>query len=93
MPKSLNMVIGNAKRFLEYGIVKKLKEKNANNLFDMLYAGVKKREKKKGQIHKVFQDSFNAKECYSEQFIFQKLDYTSQFGEQKVAVSQRLYRL
>ncbi len=46
IPKSLNMVIGNAKRFLAYEIVKRLKEKNANNLFDMLYAGVKKREKK-----------------------------------------------
>ncbi len=70
MPKSLNIDIGNAKRFLAYEIVKRLKEKNANNLFDMLYAGVKKREKKKGQIHKVFQDNFDAKECYSEQFIF-----------------------
>ncbi len=27
------------------------------------------------QIHKVFQDSFDAKECYSEEFIFQKLNY------------------
>ncbi|MBA2499223.1 MAG: hypothetical protein H0V30_05805, partial [Chitinophagaceae bacterium] len=63
------------KRFLAYEIVKRLKEKKVNDILDMLHAGVKQREKKKGQIHKVFQDSFDAKECYSEQFIFQKLDY------------------
>jgi len=35
---------------------------------------VKKREHKKGQIHKVFEDSFDAKECHSNEFIFEKLD-------------------
>ncbi len=30
MPKSLNIVTGNAKRFMAYEIAKKLKEKNAN---------------------------------------------------------------
>ena len=42
---------------------------------DILHAGVKKRERKKGQIHKVFEDSFDAKECHSTEFIFQKLEY------------------
>jgi hypothetical protein len=41
----------------------------------LLHGGVKKREAKKGQIHKVFEDSFDAKDCYSEAFIFQKLQY------------------
>jgi len=75
MPKSLNTVIGNAKRFLAYEIIKRLQEKKANNLLDTLHAGVKKRESKKGQIHKVFEDSFDAKECHSTDFIFQKLEY------------------
>jgi REP element-mobilizing transposase RayT len=75
MPKSLNSVIGNAKRFLAYEIIKRLEEKRANNLLDILHAAVKKRESKKGQIHKVFEDSFDAKECYSREFILQKLDY------------------
>ena len=75
MPKSLNTVIANAKRFLAYDIIKKLEEKKANHLLDVLHAGVKKRESKKGQIHKVFEDSFDAKDCYSREFIFQKLDY------------------
>lgn len=36
--------------------------------------GIKKREE--GQIPKVFEDSFDTKECYSEEFILQKLQYT-----------------
>jgi REP element-mobilizing transposase RayT len=75
MSKSLNTVIGNAKRFLAYEIIKRLEEKEANSLLDILYAGVKKRERKKGQIHKVFEDSFDAKECHSPEFILQKLEY------------------
>jgi REP element-mobilizing transposase RayT len=75
MPKSLNTVIGNAKRFLAYEIIKRLEEKKANELLDLLHGAVKKRERKKGQRHKVFKESFDAKECYSTEFIFQKLNY------------------
>ena len=32
-------------------------------------------ERKRGQIHKVFEESFDAKECRSRKFIMQKLDY------------------
>jgi REP element-mobilizing transposase RayT len=75
MPKSLNTVIGNAKRFMAYEIIKRLEEKKESKLLDLLHSGVKKREEKKGQIHKVFEESFDAKDCYSEEFIFQKLSY------------------
>jgi REP element-mobilizing transposase RayT len=75
MPKSLNTVIGNAKRFMAYEIIKRLEEKKATHLLDILHGDVKKREQKKGQIHKVFEESFDAKNCYSEEFIFQKLQY------------------
>jgi len=75
MPKSLNTIIGNAKRFMAYEIIKKLEEKRAHKLLDHLHNCVKKREQKKGQIHKVFDESFDAKDCYSMDFIFQKLDY------------------
>src|SRR4029079_9645484 len=61
MPKSLNTTIGNAKRFMAYEIIKRLEEKNENNLLEQLHGGVKKREARKGQIHKVFEDSFDAK--------------------------------
>lgn len=75
MPKSLNMVIGNVKRFLAYETIKRLKEKKSTHLLEILHAGVKKSESKKGQIHKVSEDRFDAKDCRSREFIFQKLAY------------------
>jgi hypothetical protein len=66
MPGSLNSIVGNAKRFMAYEIIKRLEEKKENKLLDQLHGGVKKREAKKGQIYKVFEDSFDAKDCYSE---------------------------
>jgi hypothetical protein len=51
---------------MAYEIIKRLEEKKENKLLDLLHGGVKKREAKKGQIHKVFEDSFDAKECLSE---------------------------
>lgn len=75
MTKSLNIVIGNAKRFLAYEIIKRLETQKREDLLQLLHSSVEKKEIKKGQIHKVFEDSFDAKECYSQEFIFQKLDY------------------
>jgi len=75
MPTSLNTLIGNAKRFMAYDIIKRLEERKEDNLLDLLHGAVKKREAKKGQIHKVFEESFDAKEGYSKEFIFQKLVY------------------
>jgi REP element-mobilizing transposase RayT len=75
MPKSLSTVIGNAKRFMAYEIIRRLEIAKENGLLDILHSGVSKQERKKGQIHKVFEDSFEAKECYSMEFIYQKLNY------------------
>jgi len=36
---------------------------------------VKEKGRKKGQRHKVFEDSFDAKECNSNKFVYQKLDH------------------
>jgi hypothetical protein len=44
-------------------------------LLEELHGYVKKNEMKKGQLHKVFEESFDAKECRSREFILQKLDY------------------
>lgn len=44
----------------------------------MLYSHLvrlSEREKKKGQRHKVFIESFDSKAIYSEKFLFQKIDY------------------
>jgi putative transposase len=75
MEKSLNTLVGNAKRFMAYEIINRLEKSKKEAVLERLYSGVKKTEKKKGQIHKVFEDSFDAKECHTEKFIFQKLQY------------------
>jgi putative transposase len=75
MEKSLNTIVGNAKRFMAYEIINRLEKSKKEAVLERLYSGVKKTEKKKGQIHKVFEDSFDAKECHTEKFIFQKLQY------------------
>ncbi|HLP38073.1 hypothetical protein [Lacibacter sp.] len=75
MKKSLNTVIGNGKRFIAYEFIKRLEASNERELLQRLAASVKVSEKKKGQLHKVFEDSFDAKMCMSKEFIYQKLDY------------------
>lgn len=75
MHTSLNSIIGNAKRFMAYGIIKKLEEAGQEDLLGVLQGSVKKKEQKKGQRHKVFEESFDAKACLSKDFILQKLKY------------------
>ncbi|HEV7424111.1 MAG TPA: hypothetical protein VGO21_02890 [Candidatus Paceibacterota bacterium] len=72
---NLNKIIGNAKRFMAYEIIKRLEIRKENDLLDRLATSVSKREKKKGQLHKVFIDSFDAKGIYSKWFFDQKLKY------------------
>ena len=72
--KTPNAVVGNAKRFLAYEIIKRLEAQKAEVLLQELHGAVKAREAKKGQIHKVFEESFDCKECYNKAFIEQKLD-------------------
>ena len=75
MPTSLNTIIGNGKRFMAYEIIKRLMAVNDEAMLTQLAEVVKDRERKKGQLHKVFEDSFDAKQCVSTDFIYQKLDY------------------
>jgi REP element-mobilizing transposase RayT len=75
MIKSLNTIIGNAKRFIAYDIIQSLEDKNETGLLEELHSYVKKNEGKKGQRHKVFEESFDAKECYTRKFITQKFEY------------------
>lgn len=70
-----NAVVGNAKRFLSYEIVKRLEAQGAEPLLQELHGAVKKREAKKRQIHRVFEESFDGKLCNSVKFIEQKLNY------------------
>jgi len=72
---NLNKIIGNAKRFMAYEIIKRLKQLKRQDVLDNLANGVSAREKRKGQLHKVFTDSFDAKGIYTEKFFSQKFDY------------------
>lgn len=71
----LNKIIGNAKRFMAYEIIKRLEQLNREDILDYLASGLSVREKRKGQLHKVFTDSFDAKGIYNEKFFNQKFRY------------------
>ena len=72
---NLNTIISNAKRFMAYEMVSCLKQLDENKILQQLEGGLSEREKKKGQLHKVFKDSFDAKPIYTRQFLFQKIRY------------------
>jgi putative transposase len=72
---NLNAIISNAKRFIAYEIVNRLKQLNENEILQQLEDGVSEREKKKGQLHKVFKESFDAKPIYTRQFLLRKIRY------------------
>ena len=71
----INLVIGEAKRLMSYSIAAKLQQQHATELLEQLQNAVSEYEKKKGLKHKVFEDSFDCKECFSYEFIQQKLQY------------------
>ena len=76
--KTINKIISNAKRFMAYDIVKKLKEKEEWSILQVLQDAVPKYDRKRGKQHQVFESSFDAKPCYYEDFILQKLNYMHQ---------------
>ena len=58
---SLNKIISNAKRFMAYELIRRLKENNQTDILQQLQLTVTEKEKKKGELHKVFEESFDAK--------------------------------
>jgi len=46
---------------MAYEIIERLKNSNQNKILEDLGRAVSERERKKGQLHKVFKDSFDAK--------------------------------
>ena len=71
----MNKIVGNGKRFMAYEIIKRLTEKRLNNILLQLKEGLIERDVKKGQKHKVFEDSFDAKPIYHRDFLLQKINY------------------
>jgi REP element-mobilizing transposase RayT len=73
--QSINTIIGNGKRFLAYGIIKRLTEQNREDILSQLSEAVQPMDRKRGKFHEVFQPSFDIKRCDTFKFIYQKLDY------------------
>jgi REP element-mobilizing transposase RayT len=73
--QSINLIVGNGKRFMAYDIISRLEVKNETHLLEQLAAFVNSTERRRGKLHEVFEPSFDWKECYSDKFIAQKLDY------------------
>lgn len=73
--QNLNKVISNGKRFMAYEIVNRLKLQNHKAVLLKLNSACTEDEKKKGQLHRVFEPSFDAKSILTDRFLHQKLDY------------------
>ena len=72
---SLSKLVGEGKRFMAYDIVQSLKKAGKQSLLATLRQGVVEKEKQKGKKHQVFRISFDARKCFDEEMIEQKLDY------------------
>ena len=71
----LYKIISNAKRFMAYEVVKRLTNEGNTDLLAKLEEGVSTKAGRKGKLHQVFKESYDAKECFNEPFIWQKLYY------------------
>jgi len=71
----LNKMVGNGKRFMAYEMVQRLEKMGRQDLLIKLSSACSDRERAKGQKHKAFEKSFDAKPVYSLDFLNQKLDY------------------
>ncbi len=73
--ESINKIIGNGKRFMAYDIVSRLEQSNKVNILNQLSSYVNKTDSLKSKKHEVFEPSFDWKECRTDEFVKQKLDY------------------
>ncbi len=65
----------NGKRFIAYDIVNRLEATGNATMLDRLQNLLIEREKKKGQLHKIFKDSFDAKAVFTQPLLLQKINY------------------
>ncbi len=72
---SINPLLGNAKRFLAYDIVERLKTQGEVKVMERLRSAVRPSDAARGQEHRVFTTSSDIRECFDRAMIEQKLDY------------------
>ncbi|MBS1738756.1 MAG: hypothetical protein JSS98_19420 [Bacteroidetes bacterium] len=73
--KNINRIVGNGKRFMAYDLIQKLKNTGNEIILQQLSDAVNASDKKRGKLHEVFEPSIDIKECFTEKFIIQKLNY------------------
>ena len=73
--KSINTIVANGKRFMAYDLVKRLEETRKTLVLDEMQKAVNHTERKEGKRYRVFEPSFDWKECRTVTFMEQKPDY------------------
>ncbi len=73
--QSINTIVGNGKRFMAYDMIACLKAKNEVGLLEQLSTQVPLSKKANKKLHEVWETSFDWKDCRSNPFVWQKLNY------------------
>jgi REP element-mobilizing transposase RayT len=73
--QTINTIIGNGKRFIAYEIIDRLQQNNEVALLQQLHAHVEPTRKENKKLHEVWEASFDWKDCRSNGFVWQKLNY------------------
>jgi REP element-mobilizing transposase RayT len=73
--QSLNTIVRNGKRFMAYEIVQRLSNLGEAEILKSLQLAVASKDRSRGKLHEVWKDSFDVKQCRTEPFILQKLNY------------------
>jgi hypothetical protein len=61
---------------MAYGMVDRLKERKEFQLLEKLNFAVGSKDRARGKLHEIWEDTFDVKHCRTEKFILQKLNYT-----------------
>ena len=73
--QSINTIVGNGKRFMAYEIIQRLEVNREVALLQQLSAHVEVTRKQNKKQHEVWETSFDWKDCRSNEFAWQKLNY------------------
>lgn len=73
--QSLNTIIGNGKRFIGYEMIKRLESQGQHSILKILSDAVNPAERSRNKQHELWQGTFDVKDCRTEAFILQKLNY------------------
>ena len=71
----LNKLLANGKRFMAYEMIQTLKSQKQIQILQQLEESVLSTDKTKGQHHRAFESSFDAKPITTLEFFHQKLNY------------------